>query len=165
MPLLECENKHLFNGNKYGNRCPYCGLTVDKPEEPKTAEQKEEELRIQKEQRVCGWLVCIEGPDEGKDFRIRKGRNYIGSGASMDIRISGDKQIAVKNHAAVVYNEKTLETVLLPGESNGLVYWENTVIYEPKVLDPFSRIELGSTALLFVPFCGQMFDWNKQKND
>ena len=38
---------------------------------------------------VCGWLVCVEGPDKGRDFRIKTERNFIGRSTSMDIVISG----------------------------------------------------------------------------
>ena len=27
---------------------------------------------------VVEWLVCIDGPEKGRDYRIRSGNNYIG---------------------------------------------------------------------------------------
>ena len=161
MPLRECENHHLFNGDKYGDTCPYCGLKVNAPEEEKekTPEQLAEEIRIRESERVCGWLVCVEGINEGKSYVIKAGKNFIGSAADMDIRIEGDRFVDRARHASVVYDPKRVETMLLPGESMGLVYLEQNAVFEPRRLDPYARIDVGETTLLFIPFCGEHFSW------
>ena len=47
---------------------------------------------------VCGWLVCIEGARVGMDYKIFKGKNFVGRGDAMDIQILGDNEINRKNH-------------------------------------------------------------------
>ena len=34
---------------------------------------------------VAGWLVCIDGPSKGKDYRIHEENNYIGRMKEMDV--------------------------------------------------------------------------------
>ena len=33
---------------------------------------------------VVGWLVCTEGPDRGRDYRLRTAKNFIGRAPEMD---------------------------------------------------------------------------------
>ena len=39
----------------------------------------------------------------------------------MDIQILGDNEISRRNHAVIVFDPKKRETVLLPGDANGIV--------------------------------------------
>ena len=161
MPLRECANHHLFNGNKYGDTCPHCGLTIANPdpEKEKTPEEIEQEIFLHKSERVCGWLVCVQGINEGKSYLIKSGKNFIGSADNMDIQIVGDRYIDRSCHAVIVFDPQRAQTVLLPGESANLVYLEQSAVYESQRLDPYARIDLGETTLLFVPFCGEFFNW------
>ena len=62
---------------------------------------------LQEEVRpVCGWLVCIEGARVGMDYKIYKGKNFVGRGDDMDIQILGDNEINRKNHTIIVYDAK-----------------------------------------------------------
>ena len=51
---------------------------------------------------VVGWLVCVEGPLRGTDWRLHAGYNYIGRETG-DIHIQGDSQISREKHATVSY--------------------------------------------------------------
>ena len=64
---------------------------------------------------VVGWLVCIDGPAKGRDYRI-PGRNIV--------RVNG-------------------KTVMVSVE-----------------LKAYDELTIGSTKLLFVPLCGERFNWN-----
>ena len=108
---------------------------------------------------VVGWVVCIEGPAKGMDYRIKSERNFIGRDASMDIAITSDNGISRNNHAAISYNPKNHCFRLLPGESHGLVYLNDDEVYAPAELKHGDIIELGQTKLVFVPFCGGGFEW------
>ena len=77
----------------------------------------------------------------------------------MDIQILGDNEISRRNHAVIVYDPKKKETVLLPGDSNGIVYWQESAVYAPTVLKAYDTIELGNSKFAFVPFCGEHFVW------
>ncbi|MCL2343187.1 MAG: FHA domain-containing protein [Firmicutes bacterium] len=162
MPLGECANHHKYNKDKYGDTCPICGLVTKKAKEDgKTPEEIEAMLKIPEGQYVCAWLVCIEGINKGRSYLIHPGKNFLGSGDDMDIQILGDDKVDRYRHAVLAYDEKSLRTVLLPGESKGLAYLEGAAVYAPKHLDAYMRIEVGNSKFLFLPFCGKEFDWNK----
>lgn len=108
---------------------------------------------------VVGWLVCIEGPDKGKDYRIRSEKNFIGRDSSMDIAISGDMSISRRNHALVSYNPKNNSFRLYPGESHGIVYCNDEEVFSAVMLNRGDIIELGDSKLIFVPLCGEDFKW------
>ncbi|MCL2337333.1 MAG: FHA domain-containing protein [Firmicutes bacterium] len=165
MPLKECANKHLFNGDTHGDICPVCGLYVsgvDRRGMPKTEDQIIAELTLPPEKWVCGWLLCIEGVNKGRDYRIYPGRNYIGSGDGMDIQILGERSVDKYRHAAIVYEPQEKETSLLPGQSRSLVYLKQKPVYARQKLTANDIIELGQTKLLFKECCGENFNWEEQ---
>ena len=161
MSLVRCPNGHVYNGRRYGKVCPYCSMKLEtengdcKPAgfEP-PVEILEEEL-----EPVCGWLVCIEGARVGKDYKIKNGKNFVGRGDDMDIQILGDNKISRRNHCVIVYDAKQGQTVLLPGDSNGLVYLNDEAVYVPTGLNIYDVIELGESKFLYIPFCGEHFKW------
>ena len=108
---------------------------------------------------VTGWLVCVKGPDRGRDYRIRSEKNFIGRSDRMDICIRGDETISRENHAAVSYNFRKNTFKLHPGDGRGLVFLNEEEVDAPIELAPYDRIEIGNTQLLFVPFCGEKFQW------
>lgn len=108
---------------------------------------------------VVGWLVCVKGPERGRDYRIHTERNFIGRSPAMDIAITGDPSISRDNHAILSYNPKRHSFRLAPGDGRGLVYLNDEEVLTPLELAPYDRIELGETTLLFVPFCGERFTW------
>ncbi len=108
---------------------------------------------------VVGWLVCVTGPEQGRDYRLHSERNFIGRAPSMDVAITGDASISRDNHAVISYNPKQHSFRLAPGDSRGLVYLNDEEVITPLALAPYDRIELGETVLLFVPFCGERFVW------
>jgi len=128
---------------------------VDKPDgfEP-PIELLEEEIKP-----VCGWLVCITGARVGMDYKIHSGKNFIGRGDDMDVQILGDNEINRRNHAIIVYDPKNRNTMLLPGDSEGLVYLGEDAVYVPTEVKPYDTIELGRSRFLFIPLCGENFEW------
>jgi hypothetical protein len=109
---------------------------------------------------ICGWLVSIDGPDRGRDFRIKSERNFIGRAATMDIVISGDESISRENHASITFDPRTLSFTLNTGNGRGLVYLNQKVVDSPSTIKPYDLIELGETKLLFIPFAGEGFSWD-----
>jgi hypothetical protein len=108
---------------------------------------------------IVGWLVCVEGPDRGRDFRIRAENNSIGRSPKMDICISGDPRISRDNHATVAFDPRNAEFRLIAGAARGLVYMNGKMVDASVVLNPYDTIELGDSKLTFVPFCGERFRW------
>ncbi len=161
--IIHCANGHAFSQRRYGTVCPYCNIETDTKEKKETGltdSEIEEKLFKETIKSVCGWLVCIEGPRKGKDYKIISGKNFIGRADDMNIQILGDNEISRRNHAIIVFDPKKKETVLLPGDSNGIVYHKDSAVYTPTILEAYDNIELGNSKFLFIPFCGNNFDWN-----
>ncbi|NBT44089.1 MAG: FHA domain-containing protein [Gammaproteobacteria bacterium] len=108
---------------------------------------------------VVGWLVCIEGADKGRDFRIKAEKNFIGRDPSMDVCIPGDQGISRVKHAVINFDNRTSSYLLLPGEAHGNVYHNGSVVLGPQPLNPYDVIEIAQTKLVFIPFCGEKFTW------
>ncbi|WP_218015210.1 FHA domain-containing protein [Brevibacillus dissolubilis] len=109
---------------------------------------------------VVGWLVCIKGPDRGRDYRIHTEKNRIGRSENNDIHIRGDNAISRENHATITYDPKKKRFRLLAGESRGMVYLNDEAVDLVADLTAYDIIEMGDTQLMFVPLCGDRFDWD-----
>lgn len=114
---------------------------------------------------VVGWLVAVKGPHKGSDFRITSEKNFIGRSEGMDIPITDDPSVSRENHATVSFNPKNNVFRLYPGDSKSLVYLNDEEVILPEQLEPYDRIEVGETELLFVPFCGEQFVWKKAEKE
>ena len=42
---------------------------------------------------VVGWLVCVNGEEKGRDYRLIRGRNCIGRDSDMDVTIRKDQKV------------------------------------------------------------------------
>ena len=142
--------------------CPYCNIetaTKEKRAVEKTQEEIEDILFLEEERPVCGWVVCVKGPRRGKDYKVMDGKNFVGRADDMDIQILGDNKISRRNHCVIVYDDKQGKTVMLPGDSNGIVYLNGEAVYTPTQLQQYDVIEMGDSQFLFMPFCGDHFKW------
>lgn len=108
---------------------------------------------------VTGWLVCIEGKEKGKDYRIAAKNNSIGRGESADICIKGDTAISRENHARLSYDGKHNNFYLIPAESTNNIYINDEPIFLPTQIKKGDVIELGESKFIFIPFCDNAFNW------
>jgi hypothetical protein len=176
--MIRCAEGHFYDSAKH-NACPWCGVPVDlgagktralqgdTSPAPNPAPARRDAAGVTRALHreptgvspVVGWLVCIEGPDRGRDYRLHAEKNFIGRSSSMDVAITGDDSISREKHAAVSYEPKKKVFWLIPGEASGLVYINDEVVNTPVQLQPRSIIELGRTKLMFFPFCDEQFQW------
>ena len=178
MALNRCKNGHMFSEKKHGSICPYCNISLDqdkiKGEDPlgQYTEPYLDELVDGK--MVVGWLVCVAGPSKGKDYRILPEKNFLGSSPDMDIRVLGDNTINARNHAVILYDPEKNHTLVLSGDSHGLVHkldpsdkWE--LVRNSKELASGDRLKIGNSEFMFVGFCGDnsgfKFNWQDLGND
>jgi hypothetical protein len=175
MSMKRCDNGHFYDSSKH-SACPWCGVNVDadagktrqvrppqeSPREPPADEGVTRALHREPSgiSPVVGWLVCLEGPDKGRDYRLHSEKNFIGRSSSMDVSIAGDDSISREKHAAVSFEPKKKAFWLLPGDSSGLVYRNEEVVNGPIELHARDVIELGRTKLIFFPFCDDQFQWS-----
>jgi hypothetical protein len=109
---------------------------------------------------VVGWLVCVAGPDKGADWRLVSGRNAIGRGEGMAVRLASDLGVSRDRHAVISFDPRRGSFTLTPGERQGLVYCNGREVLVPEVLAPHDRIELGASTLFFMPLVGKHFSWS-----
>ena len=107
--------------------------------------------------------VFFMGKNTAQRHNVSSGKNFIGRADDMDIQILGDNKISRRNHGIIVFDPKKRETVLLPGDSNGIVYLNDAAVYTPSVLSSFDTIEMGESIFVFIPFCGENFMWKDEK--
>lgn len=110
---------------------------------------------------VVGWLVCVEGKEKGKDYRLRAMINTIGRGETMDVCIKGDPTISAENHARLSYSDKNNRFMLIPAESKNLIYLNGDEVFSATPLNAYDVIDFGETKLIFVPLCSEKFTWEK----
>lgn len=113
---------------------------------------------------VVGWLVCIEGEEQGKSYNLKDGRNFIGRSAQMDIVLK-DNTVSRDKHAVILYEPKKREFLAQPGESRELFYLNDEVVLGFVKLKVNDVIQIGNTKLMFIPFCSEAFCWDDVKKE
>lgn len=115
---------------------------------------------------TVGWLVCVKGSDAGKSFELKTGVNRIGRNSSCnDIAISGDIGISGKEHFIIAFEPKKRRFYIQQGESMNLTYLNGELLDGNNVLNRYDRVELGASRLIFIPLCGDNFDWSELKGE
>ncbi len=109
---------------------------------------------------VTGWLVCMNGSEKGKDFRLHSGKNFIGRNADMDVALIDDKTVSREKHCSVVYDPKGNHFFVSPEHGN-LTYLNDEMIDEAKSIDEGDIITIGDTKLVFIPFCKEERLWKE----
>lgn len=110
---------------------------------------------------VVGWLVAVEGPCRGTDYRIHTGYNYIGREAG-DICIHGDNTISAEKDANVTYVPQTRKFYIAHEQGkNVLLVNDMPVIGGGMEIHSFDLITIGTTKLMFIGMCGEKFTWGE----
>ncbi len=109
---------------------------------------------------VVGWLVSLDGPEKGKDYRIRSGMNEVGreDDPEVDIVIKGDAKISRRHHAIMQYDPDDNEFYLIRLK-NDAVKVNDATVKRPIRLNAHDIIQFGETRLVFVPLCSEKFRW------
>jgi len=108
---------------------------------------------------VVGWLICVEGEEKGRDYRIHSDNNYIGRDKKMDICIGGDDTISRENHAVISYDTKEKLFYFTPGDGRSIVRLNDKGVFSTTVIHTYDVVLIGKTKLIFMPLCGEKFDW------
>lgn len=187
MAITECGRGHIYDMSQY-NECPYCnssrieynygdnnktispenngntnktiapdGYLRRKGEENKTVGIFKKTYNIEP---VVGWLVCIEGPERGKDYHLWARINTIGRSENMDVCIKRDTTISKENHARLAYDIKHNNYQLIPADSTNNIYVNDEPVYIPVKLNAYDEIEFGNSKMLFIPLCSEKFKWS-----
>ena len=109
---------------------------------------------------VTGWLVCIDGPERGKDYHIRPGYNTIGRAETNTICIRGDNAISREKAATIGYDDMDKSFFFGPSDSHNIVRVNNKGVIGQTYIKAYDVLTIGSSKFLFIPLCGEHFDWN-----
>lgn len=179
--LKQCDNGHFYDEKRFES-CPYCqegsgvGKTVAADMVGKTVAampnggMQEADCGktvgiIQKTIGIdpaVGFLVCIEGPHKGADYKLCAGRNFIGRAAAMDISLADDDTVSRESHALVTYDAKHNRFSLSPGQGRGITYCNDEQVEMVLPLTAYDIIEVGKSKLIFLPLCGEKFRWDEE---
>lgn len=113
---------------------------------------------------VVGWVVAVEGIYKGANFPLKPARNYVGRSSEMDIRLMEDKSVSRDRHAVIIYEPNNNMFLVTPGDARGLFYLNGQPVLSPMPLKAYDQLTIGETEMLFVPFCGEKFNWKDGLN-
>ena len=179
MAIIQCTKGHFYDNTKH-KECPNCvGLTTDddsttiavknrvsfeesSPKPPKQEADDEKTVAFLGSESnfdpVVGWLVCVQGPERGRDYRLHAGQNFLGRSLSMSVAIKEDKLISRDRHCSIIFDPKSCKFYLMPEAGNAVMKNDVPVI----AVDPLEqgdRIEIGESILVFIPFCSEGNEW------
>lgn len=177
MNLIQCKNGHYYNADKL-EECPHCmnekikipidDLTGKKQDTIETyVPQKQilEKYEKASQRFITGWLVCIHGNMKGDCFMLFSGDNHIGRDTSMDVILFQEPTVSRCNHAIITYYADTAQFILsteLDTVTNVFCNNQPVTKEHPVALSYHDRILLGECTLAFIPFCGDLFQWEEK---
>lgn len=112
---------------------------------------------------VVGWLVVVGGPGIGAYRPVFEGNNSIGRSLTQRIPIDfGDDAISSEEQAYIRYDSSDRSFLFVPNLAKTNVVSVNNARPTGAVeLTAMDVIIMGRTQLVFVPFCGNDFDWSE----
>lgn len=111
---------------------------------------------------ITGWLVCVSGPDFGKDFRLRYNNNFVGRAMNMDVCIASDEAVHKDKHMTVVYEPVENKFYCAP-IGGAISYLNGETLSKSAPLHDFDRLRVGNTELVFRSLCGEDFKWQEKE--
>ena len=175
MGIRRCENGHYYDDEKFF-RCPYCGINIDLEDEIDSDQDKTvaiadinyseddddrtimAEGKEEKRYFVTGWLVCVDGAEKGRDYRLHMGFNRIGRSYQMDIWLEDDLAITRDNHCSVIYDDKNGQFLVKPSVGT-VTYLNGNILLSAEIIKTGDRIRVGQSTLELVAFCNGEKKW------
>jgi hypothetical protein len=175
MAIVACPQGHYYDDAKYAS-CPHCAngsgllpaaeaaldLALDLDFELTSAFSPDDEAgeddptigffgqRIDAEP-VVGWLVAVEGPERGRDYRLHSGRNSVGRGYENDVVIVEDRMVSRVSHCFVVFEPRESVFFIVPGA--GTTWLVGKMVGRATPLQDGASLSVGDTRLVLTSFC------------
>jgi hypothetical protein len=93
---------------------------------------------------VVGWLVAVNGALKGHDFRLRDGKNMIGTAADADVVLTD--QFMSSRHAVIRHEDGVF--IIVDLDSTNGTYVNDSRVSKEEIIDN-DRVRLGRTELRF----------------
>ena len=108
---------------------------------------------------VLGWLVCVQGGKQGKDFRLTQEHNYIGRASSNDICLDFDEAISRDTAITINYIKQSRVFRLNTEQTRNPVMVNGNPVQNELYLRDRDVISVGNTQLKLICFCDASFAW------
>lgn len=108
---------------------------------------------------ILGWLVCVQGGKQGKDFRLTQETTYIGRAASNDVCLDFDEAISRDTAITITYIKQSRVFRLNAEQSKNPVLVNQSPVLTELYLRDRDVISVGNTQLKLVCFCDASFAW------
>lgn len=108
---------------------------------------------------VTGWLVCIEGVEKGKDYRLHEEINYIGRSKVNDVVLGSDPTVSRERHAMIAYDTRENMFLVAPSGGTSLIRQNGRPVLGTMELRSGDRLEIGECMYIFIALCGENFQW------
>lgn len=108
---------------------------------------------------VTGWLVCLDGPEKGKDYRLHSEINYIGRSKENDVVFGSDPTVSREKHAMIAYDERGNMFFFAPSNGSSIVRQNGRPVLATSELKSGDRLEIGEYTYIFMALCGEGFTW------
>jgi len=95
---------------------------------------------------VVGWMVVIEGTQKGEDFRLREGKNTLGTASDAEVRLT-DPTVSQK-HASLQYKEGKFVLTDLDSTNGTFVNLSHELVARVELHDN-DTVRVGETTLKF----------------
>lgn len=146
-----------------GGPSPYDATRLVDNSDDRTRLELAEDLEVDSEiDPVVGWLVVVRGPGLGRCISIGAGMNILGRSADVRVPLDfGDQTISNDDHLRIIYDDSNRTFLVAPGTGKNITRLNGQVVTSTLGLPDRSIIELSKkTAVRFVAFCDQGFDWS-----
>ena len=166
--LVQCPRcgKYYYEGEEHA--CKKSKLQWMRPQKAEPAPLSSEETPVMVPWKspvkpaavgyVYGWLVCIDGPEYGRGFRLAEGKNTLG-GKGCDVELSFDDSIGSGASAALACDGVSGSWFLLNLGGRNLLRADGNLLVSTLTLQGGEILEIGNQRLRFAPFCGERFQW------
>lgn len=109
---------------------------------------------------VVGWLVAVSGDSQGLSFELNDGKNSIGRMRTNKVALEKETSVSREKHAYIVFDSKNNAFYIQSGESDKMTYLNDSPVLTPQQLNAYDKLQLGDCELVFVPLCGDKFNWD-----
>lgn len=130
----KCPNGHTMEPS--WDSCPYCAQAQ--------RGEKTRYITVDREHPVVGWLVALNGPQKGMDFRVTDGEFSIGASRNCDIFI--DDEFISDPHAKIKYEGGTF--VINDLGSKNKTYVNDVEVTRKELIDN-DKVKMGKTEFRF----------------
>ena len=157
--MKTCPKGHPYDSSL--SSCPFClpiKIKVNPPphqEETTFVGDLNDSARVRP---VVGWLVCVQGPDIGKDFRLHSDFNHVGRDKYQDVCLS-DRTVS-REHFTVSYDIVNNHYFAEMDKGRTMVYINGYSLGGRALLKKGDQIKVGETLLVFIPLEQQDVKWN-----